>query len=418
MAYLTTVNITPGTYDPTTKDCSPNPSGKVYENIYVIFFENGKEWSAANKYSLSRTVDREVKRKTVRLNMEDLKAYADWLEATDQDWRFFPERKRDRVLWKYRGYLIAQREEGVLAPSTTTKRMASVIGFYRWCRVYGWVERKELWTDKSITIKFTDQVGFTRLMSVVSSDLSIPNRKRQGVILEDGLMPISSEKRDTLLGYLKAEGKHELYLMHMVGFFTGARSETVRTLRVESVENAMEVRALTGFTSINVGPGTRVKTKYDIEGSLICPNYLVTLLKEYAYSARRLRRQAKTSDEDTTLLFLTQNGTGYSHETFKALLCSLRKELMRKGFPEYADFHFHRTRATFGTELAQVALKTLPSRKAAGDFIRDAMLHKDEKTTYKYIDFTERREAKKYYSDEFYELFTGKKSYLEDCASD
>ncbi|MBN0567144.1 site-specific integrase, partial [Pseudomonas aeruginosa] len=96
--------------------------------------------------------------------------------------------------------------------------------------------------------------------SVVSSELSIPNRKSGGTALENGLLPLSDKNRNILLRFLHEQGKVELYLMVLIGFFTGARSETIRTLRLSSLENATDDSTTPGIMRVTVGPGTQVKT--------------------------------------------------------------------------------------------------------------------------------------------------------------
>ena len=70
------------------------------------------------------------------------------------------------------------------------------------------------------------------------------------------------------------------------------------------------------------------------------------------------------------------------------------------------SFKFHQTRATFGTWLMEVALR-VASTKAAVAFVRDAMLHKDEKTTFLYVRFHEEGPVKAAMANEFSAVFSG-----------
>lgn len=113
-----------------------------------IFFSNGEPFRAANCYALSKIEGAKGSNiKTVISTMNHIKAYTDWLEECDLDWRHFPLKKKDRCLFRFRGYLIEQRKSSRLRPSTVTARMAALVAFYRWAQTYGWVERKELWED-------------------------------------------------------------------------------------------------------------------------------------------------------------------------------------------------------------------------------------------------------------------------------
>ncbi len=223
-------------------------------------------------------------------------------------------------------------------------------------QVYGWVDRESTWEDRSKTIRFYTSVGFSRSMSVVSSELAIPNRRRVGSVLEDGLTPLTEENRAVLLNFLFENGKVELYLMAMIGFFSGARSETIRTLRLSNIGNALNDPTISSMKRIPVGPGTGVKTKYDVSGALLIPSELIRQLEQYSFSARRLVRQARASEEDRTLLFLSERGNAYSETSFTKIISYLREKLVEGGFEQFRDFKFHQTRATFGTQLMRLAI--------------------------------------------------------------
>jgi len=413
MAMLERVCITPMTLGPgrSSKGVSwiPLSPSKSISKVPHIFFDDGEPWLAANAYALSKLGSATGNNiKTVTSNMSHLKAYACWLDDYGVDWRSFPKKKQDRCLFRYRGFLIGQRQAGVLSPSTATSRMSSIIHFYRWAQVYGWVDRKFKWEDRNAVIHFATSVGLSRTMSVVTSELAIPNRKRAGGSLEDGLQPLTDENRAVLLKFLFDRGKVELYLMVMIGFFTGARSETIRTLRLSSIENAMIDSTISSMKRVVVGPGTGVKTKYHVGGALLFPSGLVDQLERYAYSARRLGRQARASEKDRGLLFLSERGNAYSETTFTKLISYLRENLAAAELDQFRHFKFHQTRATFGTQLMRLAMKILPSQVDAIVFVRDAMLHKDEATTWKYIKFIEAEPVKEALSNEFFNLYVGR----------
>lgn len=81
--------------------------------------------------------------------------------------------------------------------------------------------------------------------------------------------------------------------------------------------------------------------------------------------------------------------------------------MVKEGLTQFKYFKFHQTRATFGTQLMTFALKTLSSQVDALTFVRDAMLHKDESTTWKYIKFIEKEPIEEQLANEFFNLFTG-----------
>ena len=87
-------------------------------------------------------------------------------------------------------------------------------------------------------------------------------------------------------------------------------------------------------------------------------------------------------------------------------MTDLRRRATAGGLTFMKNFKFHQTRCTFGTCLMEVALKVAPPAAAVA-FVRDAMLHKDEATTMRYVRFVEQAPIKSFVSDEFTAVFSG-----------
>lgn len=376
-------------------------------NCPQIFLENGMPWMAANAYAIN-CIESGKNIKTVIAAMNHLRDYAEWLENENLDWRYFPLKKKYRCLFRYRGHLIERRNEGDLSPSTTTARMSAVVRFYRWAKIEHWIKTENLWEDSQKLIRTHDLVGLERTISISSSELTIPNRKRPGTTLEDGLLPMSESSRKTLLNFLKREGMIELYLMFVIGFFTGARIDTIRTLRLSTLDTALDDPTTPNLKRVQVGPPTKVKTKYDVSGSLLFPSEIIHLLQRYAVNTRRFIRQTLASDKDKDLLFLTSTGRKYQENSFTSIMSKLRKKLMDNDLGEFEHLKFHQSRATFGTQLMRFCLETTKSAETSIVFVREAMLHKDESTTWKYIKFVQNEPLKEHLSDEFFAFFSGR----------
>ncbi len=357
-----------------------------------------------------------MKLETVHSLMAHLHKYASWLEKQKDkvDWRHFPTRKSERVLVRYRGALIEARDAGDLKPSTTTARMNAVIQFYRHCAAHNFISRDApKWQDKSVVVRYFDHAGFERTLSRLSTDIAIPNRARHGVRLEDGLLPITVEHQNQLLRFTSENSSEELNLLLMGGFFTGGRIGTLTALRIENIENAVPAPEEPGMWLIPVGPGTGIPTKFDVTGDLYFPDQLMKLLKCYAYSPRRLKRQEKATKEHRQLLFLNRYGKPYKPSAATREMVDLRRGAIQVGLKFMKDFHFHQSRATFGTWLMTIAL-SVTSVKASIDFVRRAMHHKHESTTMRYITFLEHTKAKIAVANAFSEAFIGIASRIED----
>jgi hypothetical protein len=387
---------------------TPDRIGAPIQNLPQIFWSTGDGWVEANLWALDRatsTTGSDIK--TVCALMKHLNAYADWIESEGIDWRHFPNRMADRCLVRYRGNLICLRDSGSLKPSTVTSRMRAVIQFYRYAQVHGFVSRHApMWSDRLAVVHYFDAVGFERTLMRVSSDLAIPNRARPGLLLEDGLTSLRDEHVRHLMEFTASERLNEIHLMLSLGFFTGARIGTISTLRVNSVEDAMPDQSMADFFRIRVGPGTGVSTKFDVSGDLLVPRFLIETLRRYAYSMDRLTRQAKARSECRNFLFLTSRGNPYRSETFNRLMTDLRRRAVRHGLRFMLNFKFHQTRCTYGTRLMELALR-VAGEAAAIAFVRDAMLHKDEAVTLRYVRFLQQAPVKAAISNEFTAAFSG-----------
>lgn len=393
------------------------PCAQPLSGLPQIFWKDGTPWPEANHWALDKVRSMGVKLNTIQSLMAHLHKYADWLEEELVDWRHFPIRKSDRALLRFRGALIQARDQGFLSPSTATARMRAVIQFYRHCVIHNFVSKEApKWQEKPIVVRYFDAAGFERSLLRFSTDISIPNRARPGLTLEDGLLPITAYHQNQLLRFTSENVSEELHLMLMTGFFTGGRIGTLTTLRVENLENATPDPKGSGMWHIPVGPGTGVATKFDVKGTLHIPDQLMQILKRYAYSPRRLKRQEKAAKEHNANLFLTRFGKPYKPSAVTREMVDLRRNATKSGLKFMQKFHFHQTRATFGTWLMSIALE-VTSVKAAIEFVRDAMLHKHESTTMRYITFLEHTKAKIEVANAFSEAFLGLASRLGEDAS-
>lgn len=395
----------------------PDSVVRAIEDLPQIFWRDGAPWREANLWALELGRNRQVKLKSVKSLIGHLHQYATWLENEQTDWRHFPQTKAHRVLVRYRGALIDDRDQGVLSPSTATARMNAVIRFYRYASGRNFISHDApKWRDKSVLLSYFDTAGFQRTMSRLTTDISIPNRARNGHRLEDGLLPLTKQHMTELLQFSKENVAEELYLMLLVGCFTGARIGTITTLRVSALENAVRDAQVPGMWMIPVGPGTGIDTKFDVSGHLMVPELLMTTLKAYATSRRHLDRVIKASDAHKSFLFLTRNSNPYNTAAVDRAMVDLRRSGRVAGLKFLQKFKFHQTRATYGTWLASICLEN-GSVKAAIEFVKRAMHHKNESTTFGYITFIEHTEAKIEVANAFTEAFLGLQGRLNEVSN-
>jgi integrase len=92
---------------------------------------------------------------------------------------------------------------------------------------------------------------------------------------------------------------------------TGARIQTVGTLRIETLRSAQKTSD--GDYVVRVGTGTKVDTKKGRIHRLIIPRTLYQTLLTYidSPSAKRRRKKSYYGDFDNNYIFLTRTGTPY-----------------------------------------------------------------------------------------------------------
>jgi len=393
-------------------------ASRQIKNLPQIFWSDGTPWVEANLWAFERATSGKTNLKTVQSNLKHLHKYAEWLEAEELDWRHFPMLQRDRVLIRWRKALIEMRDSHLIAPSTATHRMNATIQFYRDARANGFIgPDAPLWQERQVVRRFYDTVGFERTMLLQSTDLAIPNRKRHGAQLEGGLSPLRKEDMHQLVGFIMQEGNAsvELRLMLLIGFYSGARIETITDLKLGTLENALADFHVPGLLYLHVGPGHKplVKTKLGVQGRIMVPDWLLHMLQDYVASTRRLLREAVAEQGHRDLVFLTRYGKPFvnsestSGTAVGRAMVDLRRKAVKAGLKFMTDFHFHMTRGTFGTNLTSMLLEQGNNPKAVLAFVSNAMLHKDIETTLKYIKWVEEAPLKAKIADEYTEFFLG-----------
>lgn len=426
MATLEKIRYEPHYFEVTHKSVSHNKKKgyPIIENLPQLFWSNGMPWREANLWALERITSGSALLKTVASNMNGLLNYAKFLELNDIKWFEFPIRKADRCLVRYRGTLIKLRDNGEIAPSTASEYMRICIMFYRWLRNMGFLSDVEsLWSDKSYTIKYFDKVGFERTVSGVTADVSIPNRKRIGEVLEGGLLPVSAQDRDLILDFTKNNCSIELYLMLSLGFFTGMRLGSICDLKIQNLERAVPDPYAIGLLRLAIGPGASppVHSKFNITGHVWIPRSLRDRLLEYIKTLRRATRESRAHPENKNLIFLTRFGNPYGRRgtdqssAINVEMSKLRKKGIKSNLQILEKFYFHQSRCTFGTELARLALTTCKDTNLVVSMVGNALLHglNSEAVTFKYIRFIQDFPIKEALSNRFFSEFSGVAAHEE-----
>lgn len=422
MATLELIDYLPHRHTVTEDDevlWEADTSSRPIKHLPQIFWSDGTPWVEANLWAYERATSGKTDIKTVQSNLSHLHKYAEWLETEELDWQHFPMLERDRALIKWRKALIDLRDKYcLLSPSTATQRMNATIRFYRYARAHCFIGREApLWQDRQVVFRYFEAVGFERTMLLSSTDLAIPNRARHGLRLENGLRPLKRDHMRQLLDFTAQEdnASPELHLMLQLGFYSGARIETITDLKKGTLDHAVSDPEDPGIIYLAVGPGNRphVATKFDVSGQIMVFDWIYHALQSYVTDPRRLKREAAAAEEHRDLIFLTRFGRPYADRESTAgtavgrAMVDLRRAVAQAGLKFMRDFRFHMTRATFGTMLTSILLEKGHHHKSVLTFVRDAMLHKNIETTLGYIKFIEQTAIKIEVANEYTEAFLG-----------
>ncbi|VVM71851.1 hypothetical protein PS673_01817 [Pseudomonas fluorescens] len=386
-----------------------------------VIWKSCEPWREANLWAHQRA-HAGTNIKTISSQMGSVCYYANWLETEGTHWWDFPVKKQDRCLIRFRGSLIRSRNAGDLAASTATKIMRNVIAFYRWLRVEKLFQPEwPMWNERQMQIVVANQFGFERTMLITTTDLAIKNNKRGGETLEDGLLPVSTQDRDRILRFAKLHASEEMFLLLSLGFYTGMRIGTLCDLKLETLRKAAPDPLAEGLYRISVGPAAKpsVQTKHGVNGQIWITREHLDQLLSYCHSTRRIIRESKASQHNKDLVFLTRYGNPYLKadglpgSAINVEMHGLRTKAIAKQEKSLDKFRFHQTRCTYATELARILIPVSGPINALA-IVKDALLHRDEATTLRYIKFVEKTPAKVAMANEFTRAFLGSAFFAGD----
>jgi len=386
----------------------------------MILNQDGSPWPHANLYLLSKLKSiTPPAYKTLECIAIDLQHFRRWLVDENVDYLKFLKNIFGRPTYKYCAYLHDEINHGRINRNTAKRRMNAIQHFYRWLEYSGKRFDYPLWQEQDTFIAFKDDKGFVGSKRILTTDLSrsikIPkNCNNYDNYLSDGgkLRPLEKIEQKALIHALKNIANPEMTLAFLIALTTGARLQTVFTLRrchfEESLFNTSDL------VTFKVGIRTLIDTKYDKSMVLLFPAWLYERIYIYMKSKRALRRLELSpyvyDPPNTQYLFLTHTGLPYYIsktdpfiEHFKIppkgnaiaqfILQQLKPTLKRMGHS--FSIRYHDLRATFGMNLLEEKLSQLSD---SADFftilvqIRDRMGHASIATTESYLNY--QRETK------------------------
>lgn len=326
-----------------------------------------------------------------------------------------PKRKVLRPTYGYRSHLQDLIETNKIARSTAARRMSSIINFYHWLKKQHDIKFEHLlWDESDRFIYYQNNIGAQRSKAVKATNLHIPvpdTSEDFSEFLNDGgkLRPLNRNEQIWLIQALKESKNVEMTLSFIVALATGARMQTIYTLRLQqfitlSISNEK-------YIPIAVGLGTGVDTKYNRKLVLLFPSWLIIKIKTYANSLRAQKRRNNSTlrDRSNQYLFLTKRGAPYymakndpnyriirnppAGNTVQKFIEDTLKKTMRSHGNDF-PFRFHDLRATFGMNLLEEGTTLINSGQASLlnvlCLVRDRMGHRSLKTTERYLEYRQK----------------------------
>ncbi|ENV79368.1 MULTISPECIES: tyrosine-type recombinase/integrase [Acinetobacter] len=401
--------------------------GDAYLEFPVIIQRDGNPSEIFNLYllkKLQQTVQYDFK--TFASIANQLVDFQRFLEDEQLDCLKFHKLKQQNAIFKYRTRLIEQANAGLISASSARGRINAVVNFYRFLVTEDLVDHQRYglpFQDVYKYIAVDNEFGARRKMAIKSHDLAIhvPAKAQNSEAIVDGgeLSPLTVEEQAVVLKALQKSSR-EYQLMFYLALFTGARLQTICTLRIKSLIGC-ELDSH-GFIRLSVGAGTGVDTKFQKPMTLLIPNWLVQDLKIYINSeqARLRRHKSNYGDSDENYVFLTKLGTPFytskaeqqeltdqikASDSFGARLKLYEGEAVRSYLkvvllpeirlidPQFKSFKFHDLRASFGMNLLESQLQHLPeghSAMTAVEYVQARMGHRNISTTLQYLNYKSR----------------------------
>lgn len=398
----------------------------TFPKFPLVLNADGSPWEPACLWLLDRAQARPLRLSSLASIAQSLKDYRLFLDDLGLEWDDFSEvDKYNRPTYLYKTHLQGLINVGQIKRTTASRRMSAVIGLYRFLMGNPMMRFEPLntpWVETRLGFEYRDSRGFKQVKEVVSTDVSIRVSRRDYAwdeSIADGgkLRPLTVREQRCLVAALKHLDNPEYSLMHYVALLTGARAQTVLTLRVANFLSPVGKVPQWPY-KLRCGPGTGIDTKHDVtDVYLSMPHALYQMLHVYALSDRARHRRAKSAlgEDESNYLFLTNQGAPYyeSKDHLNAerdcaeplrrsspIGQNLREFIAEHAIPEVRKtlpnfrYSFHDLRATFGMNWVDHVMGATETKEKylwARDQLRKLMWHKNPVTTDHYLEYRQHR---------------------------
>lgn len=419
-------------YTPVSKDETVQNDDFDIDNFLhfpILINDDGSIWKHGSLYLLSKLKNyQKPSPKTLDSIATDLKHFKEWCANDEVDYLSAP-RKVLRPTYLYRSHLQQLLRDGKISPNTIKRRMSDVVGFYEYLiNTEGIKFKFPLWESGITSITYQDNYGFKQSKQVQTKDVSRvvatsnPDLFDNAIVDGGKLHPLPQEQQIAIVKALKKIGNTEMTLGFLIALTTGARIQTVFTLRKKHFEKVLKDEE--NEVRIKVGYGTDCDTKFNKLHTLILPAWVYKKVHIYLNSPRYKKREEKAThifeEANRQYIFLTNRGTPFyvAHDDLYRILykevpngatvrqfifTSLKKQLKKDGLA--FNFSFHDLRASFGMNLFDKLMPMVKNKEIELTRllieIKERMGHSSLTTTEKYLNFRDRHKIKEQAQDDY-----------------
>lgn len=437
---------------------------RIIRDFPIIFRDSGEPWDLGNlylqRYFYETAKTSEPSLETLHSKAKHLTAYLRWIESMqmkghDISETHFPDDPDDRVTYVYKRYLqhLLRKVPQTVSLSTAKERMSQVIQFYRKALEWGLVERGVIenkpFNEYTVGIHYINSRGLKAIISALSTDLSFRVRSSNNddpYAINDGekLVPLTLDEQSVVVESLSNYGNRVFELMAHVAIRTGARLQSVSTLRISDIRKiANQKPNKYGEVTLKIGAGCLTDLKgekrYGKRALLFFPTDLVQDLLDYADSeaAKELREKSFYGDLDENYLFLNNDGRPFytSHkemldranptyskrlsardrvdfpiavgQAMNGLMSRLRKKINAE-HPDFKSFRFHDLRATYGMNFIRSWIEAGNNPNVGVGLLQVRMGHNSIQTTYQYLSYAAEVEEITRLEDAHYKILNGR----------
>ncbi|PKF57215.1 integrase [Alteromonadales bacterium alter-6D02] len=287
-------------------------------------------------------------------------------------------------------------------------------------------------------IRFSN--GYSKKVEIRSQTVRVNNQAKEvplGYVRDDGedLRPLTNEQCDEFIDVLSRKFSVDERLIHSITLNTGARKQSVFTMRVKHLKLLNEANLTSdGSYRLKAGPRTGIDTKFGKSQTLYFPRDLADQLKVYANSKLAKERRSLFSlkhgdilNEDDMYLFISTHGNCHymakNDPRYRQVKSRpkgehtnyLKQKLLKfvsSDFPK--DFTFHWLRATYALMYHEylVSLVADGKLKLGNEITRvqQRLHHTKRETTENYLklftNINEKMAAQEAYEERLFEGIT------------